>query len=102
MLRTWRTSDKQFGQGGTSLLSTVKRSALTLSVPFVSMAGIVGTLGMLAEASGCGAVLDVARDLSQGAVAVFPTETVYGIGASAFSSGGIRRDSRLTKANETL
>uniref|UniRef100_UPI0021080D4A AIR synthase-related protein n=1 Tax=Paractinoplanes polyasparticus TaxID=2856853 RepID=UPI0021080D4A len=26
----------------------------------VSMAGIVGTLGMLAEASGCGAVLDVA------------------------------------------
>jgi hypothetical protein len=25
----------------------------------VSMAGIVGTLGMLAEASGCGAVLDV-------------------------------------------
>jgi hypothetical protein len=27
----------------------------------VSMAGIPGTLGMLAEASGCGAVLDVAR-----------------------------------------
>jgi selenophosphate synthetase-related protein len=27
----------------------------------VSMAGIGGTLGMLAEASGCGAVLDVAR-----------------------------------------
>ncbi|MET9002530.1 MSMEG_0567/sll0787 family protein [Amycolatopsis sp. NPDC004169] len=27
----------------------------------VSMAGIVGTLGMLAEASGCGAVLDVAK-----------------------------------------
>ena len=26
----------------------------------VSMAGVVGTLGMLAEASGCGAVLDVA------------------------------------------
>jgi selenophosphate synthetase-related protein len=26
-----------------------------------SMAGIAGTLGMLAEASGCGAVLDVAR-----------------------------------------
>ena len=25
----------------------------------VSMAGVVGTLGMLAEASGCGAVLDV-------------------------------------------
>lgn len=27
----------------------------------VSMAGVVGTLGMLAEAGGCGAVLDVAR-----------------------------------------
>jgi hypothetical protein len=27
----------------------------------VSMAGIAGTLGMLAEASGCAAVLDVAR-----------------------------------------
>jgi hypothetical protein len=27
----------------------------------VSMAGLVGTLGMLAEASGCGAILDVAR-----------------------------------------
>jgi hypothetical protein len=27
----------------------------------VSMAGIVGTLGMLAEASGCRAILDVAR-----------------------------------------
>jgi putative N-acetyltransferase (TIGR04045 family) len=27
----------------------------------VSMAGVAGTLGMLAEASGCGAVLDVAR-----------------------------------------
>jgi AIR synthase-related protein len=27
----------------------------------VSMAGIAGTLGMLAEASGCGAILDVAR-----------------------------------------
>jgi AIR synthase-related protein len=27
----------------------------------VSMAGIAGTLGMLAEASGCGAVLDIAR-----------------------------------------
>lgn len=27
----------------------------------VSMAGVVGTLGMLAEAAGCGAVLDVAR-----------------------------------------
>ncbi|MGN6605489.1 MAG: MSMEG_0567/sll0787 family protein [Jatrophihabitans sp.] len=27
----------------------------------VSMAGVVGTLGMLAEASGCGAVLDVAQ-----------------------------------------
>ncbi|MFD3924552.1 MSMEG_0567/sll0787 family protein [Streptomyces sp. NPDC058614] len=36
----------------------------------VSMAGIAGTLGMLAEASGCGAVLDVAAVPRPGAVAM--------------------------------
>jgi hypothetical protein len=36
----------------------------------VSMAGIAGTLGMLAEASGCGAVLDVAAVLRPGAATV--------------------------------
>jgi AIR synthase-related protein len=39
--------------------SVVARSAPSAAKD-VSMAGIVGTLGMLAEASGCGAVLDVA------------------------------------------
>src|SRR5579863_9755295 len=33
----------------------------------------------------------IVRELSAGAVAIFPTETVYGIGASAFSREGIRR-----------
>ena len=36
----------------------------------VSMAGIVGTLGMLAEASGCGAVLDIAAVPRPGAATV--------------------------------
>jgi putative N-acetyltransferase (TIGR04045 family) len=36
----------------------------------VSMAGLVGTLGMLAEASGCGAVLDVAAVPRPGGVSV--------------------------------
>lgn len=35
-------------------------AAMPAAAKDVSMAGIVGTLGMLAEASGCGAVLDVA------------------------------------------
>jgi L-threonylcarbamoyladenylate synthase len=33
----------------------------------------------------------MAKDLAGGAVAIFPTETVYGIGASVFSPSGIRR-----------
>jgi len=33
----------------------------------------------------------LAEDLRNGALAIFPTETVYGLGASAFSSAGIRR-----------
>ena len=36
------------------------RAARPAAAKDVSMAGIAGTLGMLAEASGCGAVLDVA------------------------------------------
>ncbi|MDQ7908183.1 GNAT family N-acetyltransferase [Phytohabitans sp. ZYX-F-186] len=43
-----------------AMLSTVGRSR-PAAAKDVSMAGIAGTLGMLAEASGCGAVLDVAR-----------------------------------------
>ena len=37
------------------------------------------------------AVLEtIARSLKEGAIAIFPTETVYGIGTSAFSPQGIR------------
>jgi L-threonylcarbamoyladenylate synthase len=34
---------------------------------------------------------EIARHVSGGGVVVFPTETVYGVGTSAFSSAGIRR-----------
>jgi L-threonylcarbamoyladenylate synthase len=37
----------------------------------------------------------LSADLQAGAVAIFPTETVYGIGTSAFSPAGIRRIYRL-------
>jgi putative N-acetyltransferase (TIGR04045 family) len=43
-----------------AMLSSVAR-ARPAAAKDVSMAGVVGTLGMLAEASGCAAVLDVAR-----------------------------------------
>jgi len=33
----------------------------------------------------------LAADLRAGAIAIFPTETVYGLGTSAFSGAGIRR-----------
>jgi AIR synthase-related protein len=50
---SWRTRE-QLG----AMLSTVAR-ARPRAAKDVSMAGIVGTTGMLAEASGCGAELDV-------------------------------------------
>jgi L-threonylcarbamoyladenylate synthase len=37
------------------------------------------------------ALAGVVRDLRTGAVAIFPTETVYGIGTSVFSPSGIKR-----------
>jgi L-threonylcarbamoyladenylate synthase len=37
----------------------------------------------------------IAADLQAGAVVIFPTETVYGIGTSVFSLSGIRRIYRL-------
>jgi putative N-acetyltransferase (TIGR04045 family) len=62
------------GYGGRQWDSTSTRSTVDLRVMLsavgrarpaaakdVSMAGLAGTLGMLAEAAGCGAVLDVAR-----------------------------------------
>jgi putative N-acetyltransferase (TIGR04045 family) len=57
----------------------------------VSMAGIAGTLGMLAEASGCGAVLDVARVPRPAAATVgdwftcFPGFAMLTAGGSAVS-----------------
>ena len=50
---SWRTRDEL-----AQMLSAVAR-ARPHAAKDVSMAGIVGTLGMLAEASGCGAELDV-------------------------------------------
>ncbi len=41
-------------------MTTAVAAARPAAAKDVSMAGVVGTLGMLAEASGCGAVLDVA------------------------------------------
>jgi selenophosphate synthetase-related protein len=52
---SWRTHDEL-----RPMLDAV-RNAAPRAAKDVSMAGLVGTAGMLAEASGCGAVLDVAR-----------------------------------------
>jgi putative N-acetyltransferase (TIGR04045 family) len=58
--RQWdSTSGRRTGELR-ALLGTVA-AARPAAAKDVSMAGIAGTLGMLAEASGCGAVLDVAR-----------------------------------------
>ena len=57
------------------------------------MAGIVGTLGMLAEASGCGAVLDVASvprpaDASMGDwLTCFPGFGMLTTGSGALAAG---------------
>jgi putative N-acetyltransferase (TIGR04045 family) len=58
--RQWdSTSHRTPGELRTMLSATAQ--ARPAAAKDVSMAGIVGTLGMLAEASSCGAVLDVAR-----------------------------------------
>ena len=71
-------------------------SARPAAAKDVSMAGIAGTLGMLAEASGCGAVLDVAsvprpRDASMGDwLSCFPgfgMLTAASSGAPALAAG---------------
>ncbi len=53
----------------------------------VSMAGIVGTTGMLAEASGCGAELDVAAIPR-------PADVGAGDWLTCFSSAACRRRAR--------
>jgi putative N-acetyltransferase (TIGR04045 family) len=57
--RQWDSTSHRRTQELRSMLDAVGR-ARPAAAKDVSMAGIAGTLGMLAEASGCGAVLDVA------------------------------------------
>jgi putative N-acetyltransferase (TIGR04045 family) len=64
---TGRQWDSTSHRSGTELRAMVRSLAAAgadtrpAAAKDVSMAGIAGTLGMLAEASGCGAVLDVAQ-----------------------------------------
>lgn len=57
--RQWDSTTHRRNDELRALLSTVARTQ-PAAAKDVSMAGTVGTLGMLAESSGCGAVLDVA------------------------------------------
>ncbi len=56
--RQWDSSSWRTREELAQMLSTVARGR-PHAAKDVSMAGVVGTLGMLAEASGCGAELDV-------------------------------------------
>ncbi|MDQ3152234.1 MAG: GNAT family N-acetyltransferase [Actinomycetota bacterium] len=58
--RQWDSTSHRSGPELRAMLASVATSR-PAAAKDVSMAGIAGTLGMLAEASGCGAVLDVAR-----------------------------------------
>jgi putative N-acetyltransferase (TIGR04045 family) len=57
--RQWDSSTHRTREELRTMLDAV-RVARPRAAKDVSMAGVVGTVGMLAEASGCGAVLDVA------------------------------------------
>lgn len=57
--RQWDSTSARTPSELASMTSFVRRLG-PAAAKDVSMAGVVGTLGMLAEASGCGAVLDVA------------------------------------------
>jgi putative N-acetyltransferase (TIGR04045 family) len=57
--RQWDSTSGRRRDELAAMVSAVGR-ARPAAAKDVSMAGVVGTLGMLAEASGCGAVLDVA------------------------------------------
>ncbi|WP_433087820.1 MSMEG_0567/sll0787 family protein [Dactylosporangium sp. CA-052675] len=68
--RQWDSTSRRTGAQLRAMLGFVA-AARPAAAKDVSMAGIAGTLGMLAESSGCGAVLDVAavprpRDASVG------------------------------------
>lgn len=56
--RQWDSTTGRSGPELRAMLDAVRRAG-PAAAKDVSMAGTVGTLGMLAEASGCGAVLDV-------------------------------------------
>ena len=58
--RQWDSTTTRRGHELTAMVGAVAQFR-PAAAKDVSMAGIVGTLGMLAEASGCGAELDVAR-----------------------------------------
>jgi putative N-acetyltransferase (TIGR04045 family) len=58
--RQWDSTSTRTPAELAAMLGAVGR-ARPAAAKDVSMAGVVGTLGMLAEASGCGAVLDIAR-----------------------------------------
>ena len=58
--RQWDSSTARSGEELRAMIGIVRR-ARPAAAKDVSMAGIVGTLGMLAEASDCAAELDVAR-----------------------------------------
>jgi putative N-acetyltransferase (TIGR04045 family) len=57
--RQWDSTSSR-GTAELQLMGSVVARTAPAAAKDVSMAGLVGTLGMLAEASGCGAVLDVA------------------------------------------
>ena len=58
--RQWDSTSHRAGPELRTMIASVA-AVRPAAAKDVSMAGIVGTLGMLAEASGCGAVLDMAR-----------------------------------------
>lgn len=58
--RQWDSTSHRSAQELRSMASLVARTQPT-GAKDVSMAGLVGTAGMLAEAAGCGAVIDVAN-----------------------------------------
>ncbi|MBR7827203.1 GNAT family N-acetyltransferase [Actinospica sp. MGRD01-02] len=57
--RQWDSTSRRTGEDLRTMIGSVA-AARPAAAKDVSMAGIVGTLGMLAEASGCAAILDVA------------------------------------------
>jgi putative N-acetyltransferase (TIGR04045 family) len=67
--RQWDSTSWRSAADLESMLTAVGR-AQPRAAKDVSMAGIVGTAGMLAEAGGCGAVLEVARIPRPGGVTV--------------------------------